>query len=410
MVLEIQAADPQLKEKKYYPFLDGFRAIAVYWVMLHHLFYFFNVHKAFGQVYGCLVVLFSVNLNVFLQHCEYFLHNLAAIGNIGVDMFFVISGFLITGLLTEHLEGDVDVKRFYIRRSFKILPQYLFAVIVAIIIYKITPPYVIREGLYPQFSHAKGAVLWSYFFFLQNYFIQVPMLVHTWSLVIEEHFYLFYPIVIWLICLSQKDADRRKKSIICVCVLILITCNLIRYFYFAKGIPCLNVFLRAPHHFQTTLFRVDALAMGCLLKLFEPQINNVFKSSKYLALLSFILAILIYVYFYEGMVSVGGYYADKWYAYTLAYLAPACMLMAASQGFSPLKYIVENPLLRWIGRNSYGMYLWHYILIYPATFLVPYCGVALTIFLYFCIATMVGIITTTTIERYFLFLRAKIAP
>ena len=112
-------------------------------------------------------------------------------------MFFVISGFLITGLLTEHLESEVHIKRFYIRRSFKILPQYFFAVIFAIIFYKIVPPFVDREGLVIQFSHVQGAVIWSYFLFFQNYFIQVPMLSHTWSLVIEEHFYLFYPVVLW---------------------------------------------------------------------------------------------------------------------------------------------------------------------------------------------------------------------
>src|SRR5258708_7929329 len=100
--------------------------------MLRRLFYFFNIHKMFGQLYGLILVLFAVNLKAFLQSCELVLHNLAAFGNVGVDMFFVISGFLITGLLTERLDAPMQIKRFYIRRSFKILPQYFFAVIVAL--------------------------------------------------------------------------------------------------------------------------------------------------------------------------------------------------------------------------------------------------------------------------------------
>lgn len=405
-----QATDFQSKEKKYYPFLDGFRAIAVYWVMLHHTAYFFNIHKIFGQVYGFLLVLFSVNLNSLLMSLENIVRHMAGFGNVGVDMFFVISGFLITGLLTEHIETEVQFKRFYIRRSFKILPQYFFAVIFAVIFYITIPPFVDKNGFMPQSSHAQGAVLWSYFFFLQNYFIQVPMLSHTWSLVIEEHFYLFYPIILWFIFRVEKDAARRRRAIIWVCVSILVTCNLIRYFYFANGIPWLNIFLRAPHFIQTTLFRVDALAMGCLLKLFEPYFNNAGKFWKFLSPLSFILAILIYSLFYQARISVGGYYSDRWYAYFLAYLAPTLMFIAASRGFSPLRLVVENPGIRWIGRNSYGIYLWHYILIYPVSLLIPYWGDALTVIFYVCSATLVGIITTTTIEKFFLSLRAKVAP
>jgi len=394
------------QEKKYYPYLDGFRAIAVYWVMLHHSFYFFNIHKAFGQLYGFFLVFFSLNLKAFLQSAEIVLRNVSAIGNIGVDMFFVISGFLITGLLTEHLESPVDIKRFYTRRAFKILPQYFFAVIVAIVLYKMMHPFVVKDGLRLQFSHMHGAALWSYFLFLQNYFIQVPMLSHTWSLVIEEHFYLVYPIIIALVCMNQKDAPSRRRAIIIFCVLVIIMCNLIRLFYFAHGIPWLNAILHSPHHFQTTLFRVDALAAGCLLKLFEPQISSTLKSSKYLHVLLGITGILIYVLFYRGMISVGGYYADKWFAYTLAYLAALCLFIAASRAST----FLENPVLRWIGRSSYGIYLWHYILIYLFTFLSPYIGPLWTVIVYFLGATGIGIITTTTIEKYFLAVRTKLAP
>ena len=390
--------------------MDGFRALAAFWVVFHHIFYFFKIDEVFYGLFMFFQNIFSINLNVFLHSLEQILRTLAFYGSIGVDMFFVISGFLITGLLMENLGDGGQLIRFYIRRAFKILPQYFFAVFCAFILYVLIPPFTVTDGAVPQVFHVQGAVLWSYVFFLQNYFIQVPMLAHTWSLVVEEHFYFFYPIILWLICLTQKEVEDRRRAVIMVCFLVLIVCNAIRFFY-GSGVPWLNIFLPAQHYFETTLFRVDALAMGCLLKLFEPRIVEMNRLGKYWAFFPFLLAVLIYVLFYMGKISnQGNFIAQRWYACTLAYLAPFLVFAAALGGFSPLKGIVENPCLRFIGRNSYGIYLWHYILIFPATFLVSYWGTACAIIAYFFATLAVGVLTTTTIERYFLFLRSKIAP
>jgi peptidoglycan/LPS O-acetylase OafA/YrhL len=96
--------------QKYYPFLDSFRGIAILWVIFHHAVYFFS-----GNGLGFLPL------------------KMAKLGFLGVDLFFVTSGFLITGLLMEEFfQGQLRVQRFYIRRFFKIVPHYFLTIIVAL--------------------------------------------------------------------------------------------------------------------------------------------------------------------------------------------------------------------------------------------------------------------------------------
>ncbi len=93
-----------ISSKKYYLFLDGFRAIAVLWVILSHILIFFDLSPNLGVLFIPFV-------------------KIAAVGVFGVDIFFVISGFLITGLLLEDLDsGKIRIKKFYFRRFLKIVP------------------------------------------------------------------------------------------------------------------------------------------------------------------------------------------------------------------------------------------------------------------------------------------------
>ena len=143
--------------KVYYPFLDSFRAIAILWVMLHH---------------GMLIASFSYSMP--------YLDKLSAIGFLGVDIFFVISGFLITGLLINDLDNKIRVKRFYVRRFFKIVPHYLTIVLIG---FALLPFNLIPEK--PAFVSFA-----SYFLFLQNY---VP----TIGLLLLRNIFIFYTRSFW---------------------------------------------------------------------------------------------------------------------------------------------------------------------------------------------------------------------
>lgn len=322
----------------------------------------------------------------------------------GVDMFFVISGFLITGLLFEGLNGNVDIKRFYKRRFFKIIPQYYFALIVVIVCIVF-----FRKQLIPS-NFLVGMVdenifYIRYFIFMQNYFFQNPLLEHTWSLAIEEQFYVLYPIFFLYCCRRAKSPLGRRKLLIAMCLCFVCFSHIARIYYYTTGGSLLWGF-PANAIVQTTFFRMDALMAGCLLRLLEPYYEHCSMKLKIFGALCGVVGIAIYAGFISLTVSC--FYSSQWYSFTLAYLAPACLIFAAYQLLS--QGITHFGVLSWIGRNSYGIYLWHYILIYPAVMLVEKLTVLPAMILYFFSAIFLGVLTTQTIEKWGLSLRNKIAP
>src|SRR5580704_8273950 len=153
--------------KKKIPQLDAVRGIAVLLVLLHNT-----------DVYPAL-----------------HLHLISANGWMGVDLFFVLSGLLITGILLDTKESDGYFKNFYARRCLRIWPLYYSVLILM---------FVIVPHLRPQDAHAifqRSSPWWAYPFFLQNFFVAIPAqaagpLGVTWSLAIEEQFYLVWPLFI----------------------------------------------------------------------------------------------------------------------------------------------------------------------------------------------------------------------
>ena len=112
--------------------------------------------------------------------------------------FYVLSGFLIGGLLISEIRetGDLNVKRFLVRRGFKIWPSYYVFLVVAFA--HMMSHHVVN-------FHSGIDKLWSFVFNLQNYLGPFDLLTHTWSLALEEHFYLLLPILLWV--------RNRKKGI-----------------------------------------------------------------------------------------------------------------------------------------------------------------------------------------------------
>ena len=137
-------------------------------------------------------------------------------GFIGVDVFFVISGFLITGILLRSInEGNYSIRHFYERRIKRILPALslvLFvSTVIALIVY--LPETLTNYGK----SLASVSVFSSNFFFWKSigYFAEpadAQPLLHTWSLAVEEQFYIFYPLLLWL--LAKRALDVRRTLLI----------------------------------------------------------------------------------------------------------------------------------------------------------------------------------------------------
>jgi len=176
------------------------------------------------------------------------------IGWIGVDLFFVLSGYLISGLLfSEHQKkGHIDILHFYIRRGFKIYPAYIVFVVYScsMLLWDMIK---VEPSLTTNMQNL-WTIVWPNLVFLNNY-IGSNFLHHTYTLAIEEHFYLVLPLL--LVVLFRLD---KIKMILVVCILSLLVCTWLRYMSFNHwGFSVSNLHSR-------THFRIESLFFGVLLK------------------------------------------------------------------------------------------------------------------------------------------------
>ncbi|MCB9772231.1 MAG: acyltransferase [Candidatus Omnitrophica bacterium] len=374
-----------VKNKTYYPFLDGFRAIAIIWVMLNHALAFTPDLQHMGLV-------------------GKFIGRIGEIGFFGVDIFFVISGFLITGLLIDDLQDKIRVKRFYTRRFFKIAPHYLLLVIVGLLVLPLIAP---NEQIKPL------SVI-SYLFFFQNYVPPISSLAHFWSLAIEEHFYLSYPLLLALICRLTTNVKARHILLFVLLITLIVAANFIRAYMFNHH----HGPYKPPLLFQQTHMRFDALVFGCLIKLLESYLLNIPRwMSHIFKNLFVILGIIPFVYLYFH------YFKYGWMYYTMVYCAAGFLIMAALLKQILLCFITELKFLRWIGKNSYGIYLWHYLIariifnnqnhitdiFHTWSIAKPFDMILMTV-VYTVLSLGLGVLTTVTVEKYFLNVRKRVAP
>ena len=204
--------------KVYYPFLDGFRAIAIIMILAHHIRRAFTLDYLFVSnppilkwVYFKAYEVFGVNLTGFYKGVQYVISQLK--GVLGVEIFLVISGFLITGMLLRKEIHSSNVVHFYERRFFRIYPCYCLMVLISMAIYVI-------QGHEDFFS---GMLVATYhLLFLQNYIALNPLLAHTWTLVVLEQFYFFCPLVILAVNGAVGKASLRRQVLIGLCLIFMI--------------------------------------------------------------------------------------------------------------------------------------------------------------------------------------------
>jgi peptidoglycan/LPS O-acetylase OafA/YrhL len=351
----------------YYPFLDGLRAISIFLVIGHHVNVFFNIKPMLGRFY------LSLSTPMFL-------------GFMGVDIFFVISGFLITGLILESTHR-LDILRFYIRRIFKIMPSYLLVVFATYLIFR---------------PAASDSSFFNYLFMVQNYTTIYDPLGHLWSIAVEEHFYIIYPIFIYLIYLMVRDQKKFQWALIAALAVMIGLGNWIRYYNFSHfPIP------HAPWLWQKSHVRFDALLMGALIKCLEPYLSPKGKwSQRFFSWGALIMACLL-IFSLKDMPAS----SMRWFDYTKIYLFAALFVVSCLIKKGWLYQFLSFAPLRWIGKNSYGIYLWHYPVL---LLMLKFPGVTVDqgpwVLAYIVLALAAGILSTHTIERYFLWLREKVKP
>jgi peptidoglycan/LPS O-acetylase OafA/YrhL len=271
-------------------------------------------------------------------------------GYIGVDIFYVISGFLITGLLLRELDrtGKLDLKAFYIRRIKRLLPtSFSILAVTAIVAWNLYPPNM-RAELAKDIA-AAGVYISNYLFAFwqmdyQNLSAIPPVVIHYWSLAVEEQFYLFWPFIIYFL---YRRGGRRTVGIgIAAITLLSFTFSL--YQTNAKPIWA----------FYSLPTRAWELGIGALLIFIPPRIRW---SQNYLWIA---LALIIYGAFsFEDNTPFPGTAA------LIPVIATAISIAAVHSWPKILNKVGDHRSVQWIGEISYPLYLWHWpLLVIPVVY------------------------------------------
>lgn len=325
----------------------------------------------------------------------------------GVDLFFVLSGFLVGGLLFKELRtrGSLDVRRFLIRRGFKIWPAYyLFLLFVFVV------DIVINHGR----TSENGGNFLPNLLHVQNYFGGVRG--HTWTLAVEEHFYLALPLLLAFLISRRKGQINTLPAVPILAAFVMIACTSLRL------LNSIHPYTRETHNYPTHL-RVDSLFFGVLLSYFyhfHPQKLKAFASHR-IPLLLLALLLLSPMFFLE--------HENKFvwtFGYNFLYVGYGCLLLAIIH--TPLDAgwmgrLLGSRLARlvaFIGYYSYSIYLWHMDLaVYRMSGLLKHgmfvrlpqsASWLLATPLYACMAIVIGVLLGILIERPSLALRNRLFP
>jgi len=278
-------------------------------------------------------------------------------GYVGVDVFFVLSGFLITGLLVNEREetGRISFSQFYSRRVRRILPMSALVVVVTLIAsYVWIEPLRLRE----LGSDAIGTATFSSNILFANRgadYLQSTLppspLQHYWSLAVEEQFYLVWPVLVLVACLGARGSVRRRVGVLSAVVSV------------SSFVACMLMMEQAqPWAFFAPHTRAFELALGALCATFP--LARLQRSPVLAPLISWMGIALI-------AVSATGFSEETRFPGPWA-LVPVAGTMLALQG-GDIHRLAPNALLRlspvqWLGSRSYSAYLWHWpvLIIAPA--------------------------------------------
>jgi len=308
------------------PALDGVRGVAILLVLIFHF-----------SVYGHGLA----PSGLFIDRLYY---RVAGAGWIGVDLFFVLSGFLITGILYDAKESRHYFRNFYARRILRIFPLYYGALILFLVVLPWLRPD--HSGL--SSMARDGVWYWSYLSnvkFASDGWPQFGAIGHFWSLAVEEQFYLLWPALVLAL-------SRRQLQIAClVCVIAALS---VRVALIAQG--------NNTAAFVLTPARIDALAVGAYLAVTARGPDGLQRLSRLALPAAGVLSLLLLVIFalrkgfagYDPVVSTIGLTIDACLFGAVLVLA----LTLARDTFVARAF--GSSFLRFFGRYSYGIYVFHH--------------------------------------------------
>jgi peptidoglycan/LPS O-acetylase OafA/YrhL len=317
-------------------------------------------------------------LLVFLFHCNFPGFQM---GWVGVSIFFTISGFLITEILIKSKSSKNYFKAFYLRRLLRIFPIYYALIFAAAIIF------IVTKGKMPSDLGYDFFYLQNFLWTKTNYVSDLQsILAHTWSLAIEEQFYLFWPALIFFI-------PNNKVWILCVgSVLVSIVFRLVMLFYFTE------------YRFASTILlpsQLDLLALGGLLTCYKNDllpnkwVQKLVINSLPIGLVGIVITIFVIGYLhgdytkgYDLLKIPDGYIHHPFTLQIflfIGFVSIGIIKLCIATKETPFSRVFSHSYLVHLGKISYGLYLYHWPLLLITRmlisnkYLIPFIALALTI-------------------------------
>ncbi len=277
-------------------------------------------------------------------------------GFLGVDVFFVISGYLITSLLLREFRGTgkIELGRFWIRRARRLLPAVGVLIAVAMIVSAIAEPGKIDQIRGDALASLFYFANWHFIFAHTSYFEQFgrpSLFTHLWSLSVEEQFYLFWPLVF---AAGMKFFGRGR--LLLGVLAGAIGSVVLAWILFDPGHDASRVYYGTDTHAVGLLAGVALALVWSPVEIrthknFGPLVGPILDALGVIAL-GYLILSFIHVHDYDLALWHGGY---AWIA-----IATAVLIAALAHPAARLGNIIGRPALLWLGLRSYSFYLWHW--------------------------------------------------